>query len=420
MNKLRLSKEQIHVISAVSFGNILEWFEVYSFAYLTPILARQFFNFRSPISNLTFSFLVFGLGFIPRPLGGLIFGRIGDLIGRKKAFTLSIILLTIPTFLMGVLPTYQTWGIWAPITLCFLRFAQSIPTGGEIPGTICYLYENANENNKRFITSWNGVGNQIGAIIGLLETFLMDNLMPSEFLSHWGWRISFMSGGIIGLLGIYLRYTLYETPIFLKMQQHHQIDSETIRQVLSKYKKIIGIGTAFGLVDATTFYLIATYIPTFLNNTLGLTVNQNFLISFIILLITTFLLPFFGRLADKYNNKFLCCSSAVLIILLIYPLVLSINSNNIFALSAITLLYLFPISCISALIAYLLGHLFPPQVRFTGVGISVNIADGIFGGFTPAIALLLLQVTGSQFGFCWYILICALISLFAYAIYLKK
>ncbi|MBS0615702.1 MAG: MFS transporter [Verrucomicrobia bacterium] len=419
MEKTALNKEQIHVIGAVTFGNILEWFEVYSFAYLAPILAQKFFSPQSGVSSLMLAFLVFGLGFITRPIGGIIFGRIGDRIGRKKAFVLSIIVLTVPTFMMGFLPTYETWGIAAPISLCLLRLIQSIPTGGEIPGVICYLYENANENNKRYMTSWNAVGNQIGAIIGLFETFLMENYMSDAFLSSWGWRISFISGGVIGLAGIYLRHTLHETPVFLKLKQSHKVDRETVRQLLANFKAKIGIGTAYGLVDAATFYLIATYVPTFINDSLGLSVNQNMFISFVILLITTVLLPYIGRLADRYSNRWMCIGSALLVIALLYPLSVAMSNKDIVSLSIIGFLFLLPISCITALIAYLLGSLFPPQVRFTGVGVAVNLADGIVGGFTPAIALLLLQFTGDQSAFCWYIFICALISLIAYATTLR-
>ncbi|MGE0631594.1 MAG: MFS transporter [Parachlamydiales bacterium] len=420
MKRLSVTKEQVHVISAVTFGNILEWFEVYLFAYLSPIIAENFFHFKLHGSNLFLSLLIFGVGFITRPIGGLIFGRIGDLFGRKKAFLWSIITLTIPTFLMGLLPTYEKWGIFAPISLFVLRLLQSIPTGGEIPGVICYLYENAGQNNKRFITSWNAVGNQIGALVGLCEIFIMENYMSRESMVSWGWRISFLSGGIIGLIGIYLRHSLYETPVFLKLKESYKIDKEGIRQFIVNYRKKIMIGTAFGVIDAAAFYLIATYVPIFIGINLCLSNNENLLVSCIILIVTTIFLPIFGRLGDKYSNKAMCIGSALFILLLLYPLNIAINNNDMVLLSIIGGLSLIPLTCITALIAYLLGDLFPSQVRFTGIGISANLADGIIGGFTPAIAILLLQLTGNPASFCWYILCCATISLFSYLMYIKK
>jgi len=414
-----LNKEQSHVVRAVTFGNILEWFDVYSFGYLAPIISKNFFPNHSSTESLLLSFLVFGLGFVTRPIGGIIFGRIGDHVGRKKAFILSIVTLTIPTFLMGILPVYESWGIYAPITLCLLRVAQSIPTGGEIPGTICFLFENAHKKNKRFMTSWNAVGNQIGAIVAIVETFVMENIMSSEQIYSWGWRITFITGGFIGLFGIYLRKTLHETPVFKKLERTHKIDHETVLQLLSKFKKQILVGTGFGVVDASTFYLIATYIPVIIGGFLGFSANQVLFASLMILIITTILLPLFGYLGDRLNNKLICSVSAVSIILLLYPLAEALNNKDVLSLMVIGFLFLIPISSITSLIAYQVGNLFPPQVRFTGTGISINLADGIIGGFTPAIALLLLQLTGNQASFCWYILGCAILSLITYLAAIK-
>jgi MFS transporter, MHS family, proline/betaine transporter len=419
MNTLRVNKEQVHVISAITFGNILEWFEVYSFAYLAPILAQKFFSFESKLSGLMLAFLVFGVGFITRPIGGILFGRIGDVFGRKKAFVLSIILLTLPTFLIGILPTYETWGYAAPISLFILRLGQTVSTGGEIPGAVCFLFENSNKNNKRFLTSWNNVGNQIGAMIGLGESFLIENFMSPELLSLWGWRISFLSGGVIGLLGIYLRHTLHETPVFIKLKKSHHVDRKTVKHLISNYKSKLWAGIGFGAVPAATFYLIATYVPTFINDSLGLNSRQNMFVSMLILVILTVLLPFFGRLGDKYSNRRLCIGSTIFIVLLLYPLSYAIDHRNITLVSIIGVLYLIPISCISALIGYIIANLFPAQVRFTGSGITFNISDGIIGGFAPAIGILLFELTDLQSGFCWYILVCASISLISYAKALK-
>lgn len=414
-----LTKEQKHVVNVVNFGNILEWFDVYSFSYLATILANKFFPFYDSLDSLLLSFLVFGLGFLTRPIGGIIFGRIGDHIGRKRAFVLSIVTLTVPTFLMGLLPTYETWGIYAPIALCILRILQAIPTGGEIPGTICYLFENANNKNRRFMTSWNAVGNQIGAMVAIIETFIMDNLMSDQLLSEWGWRISFITGGFIGLFGIYLRHTLQETPVFKRLQKSHRIDHETVLQLLSKYMKQIFIGTGFGAIDASAFYLIATYIPVIIGGVIGMTSNQALIASFAILVITTVLLPLFGYLGDRFNNRMMCSISAILIILLLYPLGNALSTKDVYALAITGFLFLIPISCITALIAYQVGNLFPSKVRFTGTGVSINLADGIIGGFTPALSILLLRLTGSQSSFCWYVLLCAILSLTSYIYAIK-
>ncbi len=418
MTKL-LNNEQKHVINVVNFGNILEWFDVYSFSYLADVLSKKFFPLESSSTSLLFSFLVFGLGFLSRPIGGIIFGRIGDHFGRKRAFFLSIISLTVPTFLMGLLPTYEKWGIFAPISLCFLRILQSIPTGGEIPGTICYLFENASPNNKRFMTSWNAVGNQIGAIVAILETMAMENFASEQFILNWEWRVSFITGGFIGLFGVYLRHTLHETPVFKRLQKNHKIDHETVLELFSNFRKKIFTGTRFGAIDAAAFYLIATYIPNILNKIIGLSNNQVLVLSLIILVLITLFLPIFGYIGDRFSNRILCSFSALCIILLLYPLANALLNQNLINLAVVGSIFLLPISCITALIAFQIGNLFPDNVRFTGVGVSVNLADGIIGGFTPAISLLLVMLTKNEASFFWFLFVCALISLISYIFEIK-
>jgi MHS family proline/betaine transporter-like MFS transporter len=359
-------------------------------------------------------FIIFGAGFLARPFGAIFFGRLGDIIGRRRSFILSITLLTIPTFLIGFLPTYSQVGILAPILLGIMRLLQSFPAAGEAPGAFCYLYENADSWNKKFMTSWGAFGNQIGAILSVLECFLMEHFMSDPFLISWGWRISFWTGGLLGLLGIYLRRQLHETPSFKKAQEHQEITQSTFTRVLNSHKKTILLGTAFGVVNAATFYLVASYIPTYFNKALGLDSWVDLAVTLFILVLTTILLPYFGKLGDRYKTKNLLIASTVFIMALLYPMYLVINQVNYVWIAIIGVLFIIPITCITALLPYILTNLFTTSVRFTCVGMSFNLADGIIGGFTPAIALFLFHLTGSQAGFCWFILLCSIVSLISY------
>ncbi len=406
--------KQRKVILTVTFGNILEWYDIYCYAYLAPIIAKVFFNFDSSLYSLLGTFIIFGSGFLARPFGAIIFGRIGDLMGRKKAFLLSIILLTIPTFLIGCLPTYAQVGILAPILLSLFRILQSIPAAGEVPGTFCFLYENASQDNQKYMASWTAVGNQIGAVVGLGVTCIVDQLMPETFRLSWGWRIPFWIGGLIGIFGIYLRYHLRETPVFKKLKDQSEIDSNMTINVIKKYKGKIALGTAFGVLNASTYYLAAIYIPSFLNTSIGLSYNQNIIVSFSILVLTTITLPIFGIIGEKLNNKTMLIVCAVAIIILLYPLNYSINEKKLILLSGITLIYIILISAMTSLISYQLPHLYSASIRYTGVALAFNLADGVVGAFTPAAAILLLQFTGDQAAFCWYIFICAIISLISF------
>lgn len=407
-----LNNKQKRVILTVTSGNILAWYDIYSYAYFAPILARVFLN-SSSTTDLMGAFVFFGLGFIAKLVGAVAFGRIGDLLGRKNAFIKSIIVMTIPTFLMGCLPTYAAGGILAPILLLFLRIMQSIPEAGESPGTFCFLYENEGLKHAKFITSFGGVGNQIGAILGLTTSFLLDQQMSDEFLFSWGWRISFWFGGLIGLMGFYLRKKLQETPLFIELKER-KLDKNSFVNAINKHRRGIVLGTAFGVINGSTFYLIATYLPEYFEKILGLSSIENAEVSFSILILTTILLPFFGMLGDRLKVRSMMLYSSIAIILLLYPIYYYTNTENLTALLISCFLFIIPVTCITALIPWLLASIFPTRIRFTGVSLAFNLADGLAGGFTPAIALFLSKLTGDQGSFCLYILICSIISFISY------
>jgi len=409
-----LSKRQWRVILTVTFGNLLEWFDVYSYAYLVPIIARVFFNFDSGLLSVMSSFVIFSSGLLTRPFGAILFGRIGDLKGRRNAFLLSIIAMTIPTFLMGCLPTYAVIGIASPIFLIILRVLQSIPVSGEAPGTFCFLYEYANKENRHFMMSFGAFGNQIGAILGIAQTILFDQLMSEKFLMNWGWRILFWTGGALGLIGIYLRKWLAETPIFNNLKAAHHLDPETTFVAIKNHSRGIFLGIAFTAVNATTFYLLATYVPSFFSASIGLTKNQNMVVTLIMLVLTTLMLPLFGYLNEYFSSRKMLMWSAGFISFLVFPLYYFINSNHLIGVGIVGLLLTVPIACTTALLVYQITHLFPSPVRYTGVGLAFNLADGIIGGFSPVIALGIVVYTRDQGAFCWFILASAIISYISY------
>jgi MFS transporter, MHS family, proline/betaine transporter len=407
-------KAQRRVIFAVTFGNILEWYEIYLYIYWAPIIANLFFRFDSDLINLTNTLLLFAMGFLIRPLGGVFFGRLGDRIGRKKSFILSIVVMTFPTFCMGLIPTYAQIGILAPVFLALMRVLQSFPAGGELPGAFCYLYESAGPTNRRYMTSWGAIGNQIGIIISMIECFLLERYLSHEDLITWGWRISFFVGGLIGLCGFYLRYKLHETPLFEEMARHSKITRRPILEVLKEYKSGIGMGILICALDAAAFYALSILFPVYFEKVLGTTYSQNLMITVALLVLTTIPLPLFGWLGDKLNNKTMLITSTVGIIVLLYPLYLSLNAPSLIFTGIIAIVFTLCFTCLTALIPYLLSDLFPTRVRYTCVGLSFNLVDGVIGGLSPVIGLYLLHFTGNPGSFCWVLLICALMSLYAY------
>jgi len=413
-------KEKRTVLFAVTIGNLLEWYEIYLYVYWAPILAELFFDSESELINLTNTFLIFAIGFLARPIGGIFFGRLGDRIGRRKSMILSVLIMTIPTFVTGLLPTHAQVGIFAPLILVVMRILQAFPAGGELPGAICYLYESSGLDKRRYLSSWASVGYQMGILISTIECYLLEKFLTPEDLISWGWRVSFLLGGIIGLCGLCLRYRLHETTLYQEMMTHETIVAEPILKVLNKYKKGILIGILFCVLNSSEFYLLTVNIPNYLGQLLGTSYKDNFVITSLLVLWITIPLPFFGMLADKYSNKKMAIGSVIGTILLLYPLYYAITSSSWLILIITIILIAFFFTCISALLPYLLANLFPTRVRFTCVGLSFNTVDAIVGGFTPVIVLYLTHYTGNSAAFCWLLLFCAFISCGSYLLIKKE
>ncbi|MEI8300751.1 MAG: MFS transporter [Chlamydiota bacterium] len=406
-------KDKITVIAAVSLGNLLEWYEIYLYVYWAPTFAKLFFHSTDNL-NLIYTYLIFSIGFLARPLGGLFFGRIGDKLGRKKSMILSILIMIVPTFIIGLLPTYAQIGVFAPIILTLMRLLQAFPAGGELPGAMCYLYESAEPHKRKFMSSWGACGFQLGILVSTIECFILERSLSPQSLLQWGWRLSFLLGGLIGFLGLYLRHKLHETPLFKDITSHGQVVKKNLLQVLYKYKKAIFTGVLFCTLNSASFYWLSINVSMSFEAIFGTSYEHNLILTCILLLFITIPLPFFGMLADHYSVKKMLIYSTIGTIILIYPLHMSIHHASLKGMVISIALFCLLFTCISALIPYILCDLFPTYVRFTCTAFSFNLVDALIGGFTPTIALCLLRFTGNQNSFCWFLLLCALISLIAY------
>ncbi len=404
-------------ILAVSLGNLLEWYEIFLYVYWAPIISNLFFV-GDPISNLMYTLLLFAIGFLARPIGGLVFGRIGDRIGRKEALILSVTMMVIPTFVIGFLPTYEKIGWLAPVLLGIMRFLQAFPAGGELPGAFCYLYESSPWQIRRYICSWSVWGYQIGILLSSSESYLLDKTLSPESLIEWGWRISFILGGVIGLAGLFLRYRLHETPLFKEMLTHEKIVKEPIFDILYKHRHGILKGFLFCALNSASFYLIAVNFPVYFGKILGISYQDNLLITMILLVIMTIPISIFGKLGDRYNNKTMLISSMIGIIVLLYPFYLASIYGSILFIAILMVTICILITCSSALIPYIVADLFPTHDRFTCSAVSFNLADSILGGFSPFIAFYLAQHTKGLTSYIVIFLFGSILSLIGY-LYLK-
>jgi MHS family proline/betaine transporter-like MFS transporter len=251
-------------VLAGAIGNVLEWYDFALFGYFASVLSRLFFPSSDPSLSLIATFGVFAVGFLARPLGALLFGYWGDTRGRRAALAWSIILMAFPTCLVGLLPTYAQIGLAAPLTLTALRFLQGLSVGGEFTGSVTFLVEHAAPTERGYIGSWAGFSAQIGALLGSGVGALATASLSSEALEQWGWRIPFVAGSVIALVGWYLRRRIPESPAFQRLQQEGEVSSSPIRELLASYRgpllQVIGLV----LLHGVGFYIIYVFLPTYL------------------------------------------------------------------------------------------------------------------------------------------------------------
>jgi MHS family proline/betaine transporter-like MFS transporter len=375
--------KQKHTISIVA-GHLFEHYDICLYGFFAVLLAPVFFPASSSHAAQLASFGAFAAGFLMRPLGGFIFGYIGDRYGRKQALLVSISSAVLPTLLIGLLPTYETIGLAAPILLILFRLVQGISIGGEYSGAIIYIFEHAQQKRPIFkaglLIASGYVGAGLGTLVGVLCT--------SSFMPFWAWRIPFILGGVMGM-GIYwLRRGMQETPEFKALSSLDIQSTHPLKRVFSLNRKefLCCIGFASTMVP---FYLAVVYTNVWLKE-LGLTRAEIMLDNMVIIFCSGFLIPLVGILADRFGGiKFMAFGFSVLGIfaLPVYMYLTAVPSwQNCLILQAFLIL---PHICLMAPLTSFLPTLFPAVHRYTGLSVGYTTGQAIFGGLTPLLATLL-------------------------------
>ena len=415
-NEQTITKKQI---LTASLGNTLEWFDFGMFVYFAPIIGEKFFP-SSDISSATRAALtVFAVGFICRPLGGILFGHAGDTYGRAKTLRISILIITLSTLCIGLLPDYQTIGIAAPIIFTLLRLLQGISIGGEYSGVMIYLAESAPPSRRGFVTSFAATGANIGFLGSTLALFILNNHLSTSEVNEWGWRIPFILTSIIGSIIVYYRFKLRETPIFSALQYRHQLARHPFLDALNKAPtqllKIVGL-TSMG---SALYYLFFGYMPTYikqydsLNNDRALEIQGFFLVSML------FIVPLAGWCGDYFGRKrVLICTSIGIICIALPALLLLQNHTMTSIILGFTLATL--LSCFdqgNTLTAVVENC--PANIRYSGIAFAYNIGIALFGGTAPLIATVLTQHV-SAIAPGYYLIVMAIISLITATTLLSK
>ncbi len=406
-----LTGSERRAVVAGTLGNILEWYDFGVYGFLVPSLSIAFFPNASPFARLLFTFGVFGVGFFMRPVGSVVIGFYGDRAGRRAALVLTVGLMGLSTLAIGILPTYATAGIWAPILLTAARLVQGFSAGGEWGGAAAFLVEYAPTGRRGYIGSWQQFSVGCGLLLGSLLATLLSATLGHVAMAVWAWRIPFLVGILIAGFAIYYRLRLPDTPEFEAAERSDAISANPLRDLVTDHGGTLL--TQFGITihNTITYYITLAYLPTWLTSVVKLPQSQSLAISTIGLLLLVCLIPPLGALSDRVGRKPLLISSCVGFIVLCYPLYRFASSGSFvaallaqFLLVAMTALY-------TAGAPAAFSELFPTRVRYSGLSVGYNTAVMIFGGFAPFIATWLIARTGSSLAPTFYVIAGAIVSL---------
>ena len=409
------SRRRLKAIFGGSVGNLVEWYDWYAYSAFALYFSASFFPEGNKTAQLLNTAGIFALGFLMRPIGGWLFGRIADKVGRKQSMTLSVLLMSFGSMLIAFIPTYQSVGIIAPIMLLIARLLQGLSVGGEYGVSATYLSEMATRNRRGFYSSFQYVTLIGGQLFALGIQLILQKWLSDEQLHDWGWRIPFVIGAILSLVALYLRSTLYETQAFEAQKNKSDERKGTIKELLKHPKALL---TVVGLTLGGTlaFYTYTTYMQKFLVNTVNLSKAESTQISFISMLIFAVIQPVFGALSDRIGRRPLLISFGVLGTVCTVPLLTSLShTTSPYSAFFLLLAGLIIVSGYTSINAIVKAELFPAEVRALGVGLPYALTVAIFGGTAEYVALWL-KNSGHEEYFYWYITGCIFLSLLVYVV----
>jgi len=400
-------------VIAGAIGNVMEWYDFGLYGYFASIISVLFFPSKNPLTSLLVTFAVFGIGFVARPLGGFIFGHYGDKVGRKNALAVTMIMMGFATFLVGVLPTYQKMGALAPVLLTFIRLVQGFSAGGEWIGSTSFVVEYAPRTRRGFVGSWQMFGVGVGLLLGSGMGVLFSSSLGKAALYAWGWRIPFILGLVIALVGFYLRSRIEETPRFKEVASAHEVAKSPLIETLRKYPKQTLLTLGFTINWTVSYYVFLNYMPTYITKILHLPLSLTMISNTIGLIFFLILVPFTGALSDRIGRRPLLLASCVGFAVFTYPLFLLMNNGSFAVIVLVQMAFAFLEALFSGPGSAALAEMFPTRIRYSALSIGYNLAVVIFGGMAPFVSTYLIMATGSNMSPTYYVIGGAVVSLIA-------
>ncbi|PKF89662.1 MFS transporter [Bacillus sp. BA3] len=408
-------KQMRRILIASLVGSSIEWFDYFLYGTVAALVFNQlFFVNEDPTIGLLLSYASFALAFFIRPFGGVIFSHIGDRIGRKKTLVITLSLMGVATFGMGLLPTYQAVGIWAPILLITLRLVQGLGIGGEWGGALLLAVEYAPAEKRGLFGAIPQMGVTIGMLLGTIALSIMTLLPESAFMT-WGWRLPFIFSAFLVFFGLWIRKGIDETPSFKKVKESGEVPKLPIVETLKNYWREVIIAVGAKVVETAPFYIFSTFVVSYATSNLGFSRTATLTAVMIATIITTILIPFMGMLSDKVGRKKLFIGGTIGMALFAFPYFWLLQQKSVLLLIIATVIGLGVIwAPITAVLGTMFSEIFDARIRYTGITLGYQIGAALAGGTAPLVATALLnKFNNSYVPVAIYIIFASVLSLAA-------
>jgi len=400
------------VVAASMVGATIEWYDFFLYGTVAGIVFNKlYFPAKDPLISILIAYTTFAVGFLARPVGGLIFGHFGDRIGRKAMLIMTLMIMGVATVLIGLLPTYQQIGIAAPILLLVLRVLQGIGLGGEWGGAVTMTYEYAEDDKRGLYASFPQIGLSIGLCLAAGVVAVASSLPEQQFLA-WGWRVGFILSFVLVLVGLYIRLRIMETPEFTKLKEKGQEVRIPFMNMLKEYPRNMLLGMGARYIDGVFFNVFAVFSISYLVNTVHINRTTALWGVFASALVMIVFIPLFGRLSDVWGRGKTYAIGSILLAISVFPAFWLMSGGNILA---IFIGMVIPFGVIYAMCygpeAGLFCDLFDARVRYTGISFVYQFSGIFASGITPIIATYLIAENGNQpWYLCAYVVFAALVS----------
>ena len=405
-------------VALASFiGTTIEWYDYLIFGAMTVLILNPlFFPSENAFLSQLAGFGAIAVAFIARPLGGIFFGHFGDRIGRKRLLVLSLVMMGVGTFLVGLLPTFGQIGITAPILLVTLRFFQGLAVGGEWGGAVLMALEHAPARRRAFYASFPQAGVPAGVVLSTGALMVVTQVFSPEDLISWGWRIPFLASSLLVVIGLYIRLKVTESPEFISTKVENNISRVPILDIVRKHKRPLLSGMLANLAPTGLFYLTSTFFLSYGTATLGM--ERQLVLTALICAaaLEVVTLPLFALLGDRWSSRSFLIGSSLFVAAGILPIFLLINTGTVAGLFAAYLLALPVLHAASyGVLGSFIAQLFPAEVRYTGASMAYQFGGVVAAAPVPIVAALLLQATGTFYSIALYMIAASLIGVAAVA-----